>query len=80
MKHVALLAVTLLLIPPLALAAHPGDVLESFDPRLNAPADIVEARLDAHGRVCLFGGFATVNGNEVGGVVRLAADGPVATV
>ncbi len=75
MNHFALLAVTLLIAP--AFAAQPGDVLESFDPRLNAPADLVEARLDAHGQVCLLGGFATANGDETGGVVRLAADGSV---
>ena len=71
-------AVALLITP--ALAVHPGDVLETFDLRLNAPAEISEARLDANGRVCLFGGFATVDGVETGGVVRLAADGQVDAV
>jgi len=77
MKLTAILAV---LLAPWYLHAHPGDPLDSFRPVLAAPAAATRSCVDAARRICLFGGFASVDGVEIGGIVRLAADGSVEAI
>lgn len=69
-----------LLLTSWGLHAHPGDPLGSFRPVFAAPAPATGACVDAAGRLCLFGGFASVDGVETGGIVRLAADGAVEAI
>jgi hypothetical protein len=60
-----------------ALAAQPGELLESIRPPLHAPANITDACLDAEGNIYLWGGFSSVDGVDSGGIARLGADGGV---
>jgi hypothetical protein len=68
-----------LLAPTLAWAL-PGDLLDSISPQLRQPIRKAQACLDANGAVHLWANFHTLDGQETGGVIKLAANGSTAAI